>query len=88
MFSNDSILVEWELEFDGGHPISLFEVHVTLHPPRQSHGATPTPDLVYHVDAGARRLVTRVVSSGHTYTVRATATNILGPSNDQLDTGI
>lgn len=74
------------MEFDGGYPISLFEVHVMLHLPR-SRRATPTPDLVYHVDSSARRLVTRAVDSGHTYTITATATNSLGPSNDQTEDG-
>lgn len=87
--SNDSVLVEWGLEYDGGHPISLFEVHVMLHSPRtRSRRATPTSaDLVYHVDAGARRLVTRAVDAGHTYTIRAIATNSLGPSNALLEDG-
>lgn len=81
--------MEWGLEFNGGHPISLFEVHVMLHLPRaRSRRATPTSaDLVYHVDASARRLVTRTVDAGHTYTISALATNILGPSNNQLEDG-
>lgn len=90
MLQNNSILVEWELEYDGGHPVTLFEVHVILHPPRPSTRtwrATPPPDLVYHTDASARRLVTRAVDTGHAYTVRAIATNLLGPSIDRVDNG-
>ena len=83
---NDSILVEWGLEYSGGYSVSLFEVHVRLNLPR-SRRATPPPDLVYHVDVGIGRLVTRTVDAGHTYTVRATATNHLGPSDDQLEDG-
>ena len=69
--------------------MSLFEVHVMLHRPRaRSRRATPSSaDLVYHVDAGAGRLVTRAVDAGHTYTISAMATNILGPSNNQLEDG-
>ncbi len=86
---NNSILVEWELEYDGGHPITLLEVHVALHLPRPPLLATPPArDLVYHVmDGGVERLVTRGVEPGHTYTATATATNTLGPSSEQTDTG-
>ena len=86
---NNSILVEWELEYDGGHPITLLEIHVALHVPRPPHSAMPTPpDLVYHVmQGGMGRLVTRGVEPGHTYTATATATNTLGPSAQQTDNG-
>jgi hypothetical protein len=87
--SNDSILVEWGLEYSGGHPITLFEVHIMLHSPRtRSRRATPSSSaLVYHVDASTRRLVTRAVDTGHMYTVSAMAMNTLGPSNNQLEDG-
>ena len=80
--------MEWELEYTGGHPVTLFEVHVIRLLPRgRSRRDTPPPDLVYHTDASVGRLVTMGVDTGHAYTVRATATNMLGPSNDQIGNG-
>ena len=84
---NNSILVEWELEYTGGFPIILFEIHVMRHLPRGRSRRDTPPDLVYHTDANAGRLVTMAVDTGHTYSVRASATNTLGPSDDQIENG-
>ena len=85
---NNSILVEWEMEYDGGHLITVFEVHVLLHSPRNEATMPSHADLVYHVNPWTGRLVTRPVTAGYTYTARATATNLLGPSEDKLHNGI
>ena len=75
------------MEYDGGHPVTLFEIHVLQLSHSQRSRSAPIPDIVYHVNAGSRRLVTREVNAGHTYRVRAVATNLLGPSEDLIDSG-
>ena len=83
---NNSIFIQWELEYDGGHPITLLEVHVALNQPRPPQSAMPTRDLVYHVmNPSVSGLVTREVETGHTYTATATAMN--APSMVQMDEG-
>ena len=84
---NHSILVEWDLEYDGGYPIITFEIRILLHLPRSRRATPSAPDFVYQVDAYAGEMITRPVNTGHAYTVRAVAMNILGPSTEQADDG-
>lgn len=84
--TNGSILLEWRLEYDGGHPITNFEIHISMGTGRARRGATP-PDIVYHTDVNNGLLVTRVVSQGQTYAVSATASNMLGASEPQIASG-
>lgn len=82
--------MEWGLEYDGGHPVVLFEVHVILYQPHSRRPTTPSPsqaDIVYHADISAGQLVTRTMETGHTYIITATAANILGPSSEQISNG-
>lgn len=84
---NNSILIEWQLEFDGGYPVTEFEIHVALQNSRPSVVTPIQPDLVYHKGAGSTRLVTVPVVSGYSYTARATARNYLGLSQEVFHNG-
>lgn len=84
--ANGSIELEWRLEYDGGHPISNFEIHISVGSGRARRD-TSNPDLVYHTDVNNNRLVTRAVSRGQTYSVMATASNILGASDPRYTNG-
>lgn len=83
---NGSILLEWRLEYDGGHPIVSFEIHISSGAGRTRRDTT-IPDLVYHADINSNRLVTRTVTQGHTYSIVATAANVLGAGNPQMTNG-
>ena len=83
---NGSILLEWRLEYDGGHPVVEFEIHVSSGVGRTRRDAT-IPNLVYHVDVNSNRLITRTVRQGRTYSIVAMARNILGASNPKTTSG-
>ena len=85
--ANGSIALEWRLEYDGGRPISSFEIHITVGTGRARRDTSSNPGLVYHTDVNNNRLVTSAVSRGQTYSVMATASNILGASDPQYANG-
>lgn len=84
--ANGSISLEWRLEYDGGHPIINFEIHVTSGAGRTKRDTTG-PDLVYHTNVANNQLVTSPVRLGQTYSVMATAFNVLGASDPQATNG-
>ena len=83
---NGSILLEWRLEYDGGHPVVEFEIHISSGAGRTRRDTT-IPNLVYHVDVNSNRLITRTIRQGQTYSIVATARNVLGASNPQTTSG-
>ena len=85
-FANGSILLEWRLEYDGGHPILNFEIHVSTVGGRTRRETTP-PDVVYYPDITSNHLVIRAVRQGQTYRILATASNVLGASDPQMANG-
>lgn len=85
--TNGSILLEWELEYDGGYPVLNFEIHITSGAGRARRDTT-VPDLVYHTDVYSGRLITRAIRQGQTYVVMATAYNNLGASDPQTANGL
>lgn len=84
--ANGSILLEWRLEYDGGHPVVEFEIHISSGAGRTRRDTT-IPDLVYHVDVHSNQLVTSTVRQGQTYSIVAMARNILGASSPQTTNG-
>ena len=79
---NGSILLEWKLEYDGGHPVVEFEIHISSGAGHTRRDTT-IPDLLYHVDVNSNQLITRTIRQGQTYSIVATARNILGASIPQ-----
>ncbi len=77
--SNQSILIEWDLQYSGGSSIVSFEIHVILQEHRVKRA---TPDLIYHVSVASSQLVTRSLQSGHSYIIMATLYNSLGSSDE------
>lgn len=79
---NDSILIEWELEYDGGFPIVSFEIHVILQTARTKRDTPTNPDLIYHTNVDNDHLVTRSVENGRSYVVMAILYNTIGSSDE------
>jgi len=80
---NLSLLIEWELEYDGGFPISNFLITVMAQLPRQRRDI---PDFLhYEVGVATGRLVTRALEQGRKYTVNAEVTNELGSSHQSTN---
>ncbi len=80
VFPNNSVLLEWQLEYDGGSDIMEFAIHLSLHNMRPSAIVPAQPDLVYHRSVGASHVITHPVPSGFSYIARAVAINSLGQS--------
>lgn len=78
------MLIEWELQYDGGSSIISFEIHVIL---QEDRAKRDTPDLVYHVNVDFGLLVTRGLQVGRSYTIMATLHNALGPSEPEFAYG-
>ena len=79
---NDSILIEWELEYNGGFPIVSFELQVILQTARAKRDTPTNPDLIYHTDVDNGHLVTRSVENGRSYVVMAIVYNTIGSSDE------
>ena len=83
---NNSLLLEWEVKFDGGHPIEEFHITIEGQVPRQRRQAPHflsfdlSPEQV-----NAGRHVTEAVESGREYTVTARVQNELGTREDGVN---
>ena len=77
--TNNSLLLEWELEFDGGYPVTNFQITIEAQNLRQRRQAASHLSLLLNPEqAEAGSLVTQVLSSGVAYAITARLENAVG----------
>ena len=81
--ANHSILVSWEVAYDGGSPITQFTVTISPHSPRQ-RTRRQEEGVVYHVDPSAGSLLTRPLETGRRYLVTVSLENSHGEQSYSL----
>ena len=73
--ANLTLLVTWELAYDGGYPISEFTITITSESPRAKR---QEGGVVYHVDPSAGQLLSQPLPSGQRHLVTLTLENQVG----------
>ena len=73
--ANLSVLVIWEMAYDGGYPIIQFIITISPESPRARR---QEGGVVYHVDPSDRSLLTHPLEAGRRYLVSFSLENVLG----------
>lgn len=72
--ANFSLLVQWELQYDGGYPISLFTINIEP----QAQRAKRQQSYSFHVDPSTGELLTPPLEPGRRYQVVVRVENEVG----------